>query len=208
MTGGAAGRVPTRAARRPWLVQVAGLRRQPGGRRSAAISAPVDELFVSSARVSDGAEVGFEGELEAVAGGVIVHGRVRAPWEGTCRRCLAAARGELDVEVRELASEDPDPELGYALTPDWLDLEPIVHDACILELPLAPLCVDDCRGLCPDCGANRNVEACSREAPSDPRWAALADLSEGAAVEQGDRTSARSGRQPAPDEDEPGRRTG
>ena len=67
-------------------------------------------------------------------------------------------------------------DLTYAIGSDWLDLEPIVHDACILELPLAPLCRDDCQGLCPVCGANRNSETCSCEAPVDPRWSALAVL--------------------------------
>lgn len=137
------------------------------------VRAPIEELSVSEAWVPEGAEVSFTGRIEAAVGGVMVVGRVRAPWEGDCRRCLEAARGEIDVEIMELASEDPDPELGYPLTPDWLDLEPMVHDACILELPLAPLCREDCQGLCPLCGANRNGEPCSCEVPADRRWAAL-----------------------------------
>ena len=39
---------------------------------------------------------------------------------------------------------------------DQLDLEPMVREAVLLELPLAPLCRPDCAGLCPECGANRN----------------------------------------------------
>ena len=49
----------------------------------------------------------------------------------------------------------------YPLPGDELDLEPLAHDACILELPLAPLCGEDCLGLCPECGVNRNLEPCS-----------------------------------------------
>lgn len=162
---------------RPWLVQVAALRRQPGSSRQVAVSAPIEELAVSNAWVPDGTEVAFEGRLEAAIGGLVVLGRVSAPWEGVCRRCLGTARGVLDIQVRELTSDEPDPELGYRVTADWLDLEPIVHDACILELPLAPLCREDCQGLCPRCGANRNSEPCSCEdVPADPRWAALAGL--------------------------------
>ncbi|MGH9281959.1 MAG: YceD family protein [Acidimicrobiales bacterium] len=43
----------------------------------------------------------------------------------------------------------------------------------LLELPLAPLCRADCAGICPMCGADRNVAPCQcASAPSDPRWAA------------------------------------
>ena len=78
--------------------------------------------------------------------------------------------------VRELCSQGADLEVGYSMTADWLDLEPIAHDACILELPLAPLCRADCLGLCPSCGANRNRETCTCTGKADPRWAALSGL--------------------------------
>lgn len=209
MTRSGARSAPGGGRGHPWLVQVASLRRQVGASRPVSVRAPIEELSVTSAAVPEGAEVSFEGQVEAASGGVVVVGRVRAPWEGICRRCLSEARGLIDVEIRELASDDPDPESGYPLTVEWLDLEPIVHDACILELPLAPLCLDDCQGLCSGCGANRNREACSCEETTDPRWAALAGLSGGGeAPEQHERQSAGPDRVPAPDEDEPDRRTG
>jgi uncharacterized protein len=79
---------------------------------------------------------------------------------------------ELDIEVKEVCTDDPDPDLMYPVEPDWLDLEPLVHDACILELPLAPLCREDCKGLCPECGVNRNSETCSCLVPTDPNGSA------------------------------------
>jgi uncharacterized protein len=46
-----------------------------------------------------------------------------------------------------------------------------------LSLPVRTLCKPDCKGLCPRCGKNRNLEACTcEEGPADPRWEALADL--------------------------------
>ena len=61
--------------------------------------------------------------LESVPGGVVVNGTVSARWEGECRRCLEPATGRLLARVRELCSDDADPELGYPMTADWLDLE-------------------------------------------------------------------------------------
>ena len=67
------------------------------------------------------------------------------------------------AEVREryapVGGADRDEE-AYPLSGDELDLEPLARDAVLLELPLAPLCSEDCRGLCPVCGANRNTEPC------------------------------------------------
>ena len=86
------------------------------------------------------------------------------------------------AEVRERyapgGGADRDEE-AYPLAGDELDLEPLARDAVLLELPLAPLCAEDCRGLCPTCGANRNTEPCACPRPVDPRWSALDALRDG-----------------------------
>ncbi|HET6915863.1 MAG TPA: DUF177 domain-containing protein [Acidimicrobiales bacterium] len=77
------------------------------------------------------------------------------------------------------AGEEEDEET-YPLKGELLDLQPLVRDALLLDLPLAPLCREDCKGLCPTCGADLNDGPCScARAPADPRWAALDLLKEG-----------------------------
>jgi uncharacterized protein len=159
-----------------FVVGVAALRKHPGTRRRVKIAGPIAELEVSNSRVQAGSPVEVEVVLESVLGGVVVAGTVSASWEGECGRCLEPATGRLVARVRELYCDDADAELDYAMTADWLDLEPLAHDACILELPLAPLCEPDCLGLCPECGVNRNHETCTCTEKTDPRWAALAEL--------------------------------
>ena len=93
------------------------------------------------------------------------------------RRCAEPVSGELHIAVRERFADDPlagssDEEL-YPINDDTIDLAPLVRDAVVLELPMAPLCRDDCAGLCPQCGANRNEGDCGCVAPRDPRWANL-----------------------------------
>lgn len=165
--------VPRKGRDRPFVVPVAALLREPGSRRQVTCSGPIDELSVSGSRVPEGVPVTFEGLLESVHGGILVTGTVSAPWSGECRRCLETAEGFLEVEVRELCVEEGDVETTYGLTAEELDLEPIAHDACILELPLAPLCMEGCLGLCPECGANRNLQPCSCRPAPDPRWGVL-----------------------------------
>ena len=62
----------------------------------------------------------------------------------------------------------------YPLLGDQLDLQPLARDAVLLNLPQVPLCREDCAGLCPVCGADRNDEPCGCEVEAgDPRWATL-----------------------------------
>ena len=167
----------TRAGRGgPFVIPVAVLRKHPGTRRQVVVSGPISDLDVSNSRVEPGSPVDLDVVLESVLGGIVVTGIVSASWQGECGRCLEPATGRLVAQVREVYTDQADPELEYAMTDDWLDLEPLAHDACILELPLAPLCGPDCLGLCPECGANRNYESCTCTDKTDPRWAGLAGL--------------------------------
>ena len=89
----------------------------------------------------------------------------------------APARGQLAVGIDELFEPHPLDGETYLLDHDCIDLDQVVRDAVVLELPPAPLCRDDCRGLCPICGADRNDTDCDCvEDDDDPRWAALRSL--------------------------------
>ncbi|HVM06050.1 MAG TPA: DUF177 domain-containing protein [Acidimicrobiales bacterium] len=161
-------------AGRPFVVNVGGLRRVPGERRREVRSAPLGGLEVTASSVPVDAEVTVDVMLDSVPGGVVATGTVSAPWRGECRRCLGDATGVISVDVREVFEDDWDPEQTYQLRGDQLDLEPLARDTVLLELPLAPLCREDCAGICPTCGADRNVAPCGcAGAATDPRWAAL-----------------------------------
>jgi uncharacterized protein len=76
----------------------------------------------------------------------------------------------------ELAEDDLDV---FPYEGDVVDLEPLIREQFILAVPFAPLCKDDCKGLCPMCGIDRNVETCRCEKPVDPRFAGLEALKKG-----------------------------
>ncbi len=160
-------------AARPFLVHAARLRRQIGTRWHEVRRGEIDDLACSGSAVPAGAEVEADVVLESVVGGVAVAGTITAQWAGTCRRCLEPAGGTLVTPVREHFTEGGDGEETYPLHDGEVDLEPMVRDAVLLELPQAPLCRESCLGLCPVCGADRNVEPCDCPPAQDPRWAAL-----------------------------------
>jgi uncharacterized protein len=82
----------------------------------------------------------------------------------------AAEEGDDGAQVNE---EDLDlfPYEGEAI-----DLEPLFREQFVLAIPFAPLCREDCKGLCPQCGIDRNTATCACEKPIDPRLAALKGL--------------------------------
>ena len=103
-----------------------------------------------------------------------------------CARCLSPYDAVIAVHLQEEFHPSIDIATGR-LIPDTgdddalvidlqhvLDLTEVVRQSIILALPTTPLCREDCAGLCPICGANRNIETCNCvDAEIDPRWAAL-----------------------------------
>jgi uncharacterized protein len=127
----------------------------PGTVRSETRTVPAPaSLGVELVNVPEGAELALDVQLEGVAEGVLVTATARAPLVGECARCLDLFASATEVRFTELfvyEASDDDAD-GYLLNGDLLDLEPALRDALVLELPLAPLCADDCPGLCPECG--------------------------------------------------------
>ena len=106
-----------------------------------------------------------------------------------CARCVEPVEIPLDSEFdlifrpigadagsAERSITAPETEIGY-YQKDSLALEDVLREQVLLALPVRTLCKPDCKGLCPRCGANRNLQACNcDEGPSDPRWEALSGL--------------------------------
>lgn len=134
-------------------------------------------------------EVHLQAVIRALGPGYSVHGSFEANGSLACVRCLEPVpwqvREEFSLEYRrreahpeesEIALDDDELEVGF-LTNEELDLSEMAAEQVLLALPMRVVCEENCAGLCPRCGANRNVEgACTCEPEVDPRWAALEDF--------------------------------
>jgi len=145
---------------------------------------------------------GPSGEPIPVAGGALT-GRVRKGKHGfdldaelrattrlLCSRCLAPFEAPLKTAfhlrlvpvVADAAHPAPEPasdeDVDVLLCPEGkCDLVEAAAEQIYLSLPLKPVCRRDCKGLCPQCGADRNEHACSCDAKAtDPRWTPLEQL--------------------------------
>jgi uncharacterized protein len=173
----------------PWVFSTRELGRRPGTMRTATRSVPgpgtgnPDEAIglVGVLAVPPGSPVDLELRLESVSEGVYVSGTASAHLEGECSRCLDELAEVLEVRIEELfaypdsvTDETTDSDEIPRVVDERVDLEQTVRDAIVLELPLAPLCRDDCPGLCPECGGRRaDLGPDHRHETLDPRWAAL-----------------------------------
>jgi uncharacterized protein len=84
-----------------------------------------------------------------------------------------AAKDGAEADGPEVAEEDLDL---FPYDGEAIDLEPLFREQFVLAVPFAPLCREDCKGLCPQCGIDRNTGTCSCEPPIDPRLAGLKGL--------------------------------
>jgi DUF177 domain-containing protein len=172
--------------RAPLVLDTRELGRRPGSQHkvSRSVPAPAD-LGIEVLRVPEGSPVDLDLRLEAVMEGVLVTGTARAALEGECVRCLGPITDDIEVDLQELyvyddLDTDPDEDDEVStLQDDLVDLEPLLRDAVVLALPFQPLCMDDCPGLCTECGARLADDPDhAHDAPIDPRWAGLQGLTQ------------------------------
>ncbi|HUY49103.1 MAG TPA: YceD family protein [Streptosporangiaceae bacterium] len=179
--------------RKPLVFSTLDLGRSPGSIHSQTATVPAPPLVHAGlAGVPEGSDVGLDLRMAAVSEGVLVTAAARAQVTGECARCLEPVRQQVDVRFQELfaypADDGPADAEGYALQGDLLDLEPALHDALVLALPLAPLCREDCPGLCVECGAQLAVVGPEHghDPAIDPRWASLQQAAPGLAGSERD----------------------
>ncbi len=143
--------------------------------------------------------ISWGGTVSPLASGHLFTAKLNYRQELECPRCLESGMSEVEAQVELLltpGSKEPvvgELELGKEdlgvlyVSGEVLDTDPILFEQVLLNIPMRPLCREDCAGLCPTCGANRNhgndggngsngraVKCHCETEPTDPRWAALA----------------------------------
>ena len=161
-------------------IDVADLLAHAGARRQLHLDAPVEGLFLSDVRVDQ--PLVLDLVLERVPEGIVVRGTVHARWDAECGTCLRELSADVEVSVSELFERVPVDGETYPIEGHELDLEQLLRDAVLLDLPLVATCATvglaECRAAVP--GLLDSVEgaedATADDAPTDPRWAVLSEL--------------------------------
>jgi uncharacterized protein len=149
---------------------------RPGIWRTEQVSGTIDDLATELAGLSEDTPVTADLTLEALDEGILASGKLEGALSMRCARCLKSFEQGFSVELRELfvlfPHEDSDE---YPLDPEgFLDPDQMIRDVVGVELPFAPVCRLDCRGLCGRCGGDLNLDGCTCTEPEiDPRWDGL-----------------------------------
>jgi uncharacterized protein len=156
-------------------IDVADLLTHPGARRPLHLEAALSDLGTRVARIVE--PVRLDLVLERVPDGIVARGELHARWEGECSTCLRELAADLTVGVAELYETHPVDEDTYPIDGHEIDLEQLVRDALVLELPLAPTCDrSDCAPVEAPGVIIGADEPGADEPAADPRWAALSEL--------------------------------
>ncbi|CAI2718252.1 YceD family protein [Nitrospina watsonii] len=155
------------------------------------LSESADQFAVYSEENSLAEPVRVTGSLTRSNHDIFWVGEVSTVMNMTCSRCLEPFRLDVHTPVTtsflpapdadELEAEqelvESDIELEY-YTDHKIDLTQSVYDQIMLSLPMVHLCTEDCKGICPQCGASLNREGCRCEGDEniDPRLAVLKQL--------------------------------
>lgn len=109
--------------------------------------------------------------ITKTSGTVFIQGSFSASIDICCSRCLEKTKMSIGSDfaytlvpaktetIEDLELKPEELEISY-FHGDFIDLTPIICEQIILQIPIKVLCKEDCRGLCPHCGANLNVSPC------------------------------------------------
>ncbi|MFI8595999.1 DUF177 domain-containing protein [Kocuria koreensis] len=132
----------------------------------------------------EGSDIVLDLRLESVHDGILVSGVASVDVHGECSRCLDPIDFPVSADIQELYVFEPAPEgpsedeadEQYRVEDDSIDLEPVLRDAVITQLPFQPVCREDCQGLCSECGVRLDENPGHHHEILDPRWSALSGL--------------------------------
>ena len=142
------------------------------------------ELDYPSVEIDDVSLTPLKGSFQVIRSskGLYITGELYSSIETECARCLDRVKSPITIKMDDLfyypASTAPPGDFGVG-EDGFVDLNPLVRQLSLLDIPMKPFCRPDCKGLCVQCGNNLNFDACECEADNiDPRLESLRSLLE------------------------------
>ncbi len=153
------------------------------------LKATPSELDLKLELAALGSDVVYKLTTRRIEDEVFLDGVMTFTVRYTCARCVeeyeVPYRVPMNIVIQLVSDQDASLEEDadddrFVLYPESktvFSLDQHIRDAIVLEQPMKPLCKPECRGLCPQCGANLNESPCNCKADTeDPRWEAIRKL--------------------------------
>ena len=155
------------------IVDIPKLLRSPGEVTNIVSSWDIDSVQTA---YSQAVLMHLEIALEAISDRITVTGKLKLHWTSQCRRCLEATTGETLIEIHEVFEEGASEGETFELpVGEKLDLKPMLSEQAMLNLPLAALCSESCKGP-PETKFFIHASGSAVKEKKDPRWAILDQL--------------------------------
>ena len=106
--------------------------------------------------------IGFKGQIENVNGVLILDGHLKVDYIAKCYRCLRDVDRKIDIGIRDefISSKKATDNDFYIYSGNFVELDRVLKDNIILNLPMRQVCTKECKGLCSKCGINLNEKKC------------------------------------------------
>ncbi|WP_288183882.1 DUF177 domain-containing protein [uncultured Sporomusa sp.] len=165
-------------------INIAQLKKELGGTQTFSFQTSVDELALNQREEAWTDNVVVDGVVTNKGTYYEVTGTIHATLKESCSRCLESVVSVLTIpfseKIRETGLEETgeDSEFEFScFTGDEMEITDLIRENILLAKPLKPVCSENCRGLCPECGANLNISTCGcNPIKIDPRLAVLEKL--------------------------------
>ena len=163
---------------KPFVIPVVSLMHKPGSSQTLELTIPAPTHYGEAVCVvGEGETLNLALMLESVHEGILVTGTVDTTATAECVRCLDPMTLPVTAHIQELFAYLADDSYDYQVVQDEIDLDQVVRDQVVVELPFQPVCSPDCPGLDPATGEKRDAEsAVADTTPIDPRWTKLQDV--------------------------------
>ena len=104
-----------------------------------------------------------QGDISSKDNILLLNINIKVNLEMNCSRCLDTFIYPIDIDIEERFTNNPDLEdEGIMFVDgDTINITEVIENCIISTLPIKRLCKEDCKGLCPECGVNKNVENCN-----------------------------------------------
>ncbi|MGI5878483.1 MAG: YceD family protein [Christensenellales bacterium] len=143
-------------------LDISSLLKEPGSSMPFAFRKTLENLQLGGERMDFYGPVQVQGVCQFTGKSFLTEGSIKARYAATCSRCTADMHMSLDIPFQAVfarAARDEHSE-SYPLEGNLINLTPAVVDELLLNMPMRHLCSPVCRGLCPECGADRNKVQC------------------------------------------------
>lgn len=139
----------------------------PGRRYPFALEQSAAEFAsLGEARFAD--SICVQGEYWAEQGSVLIQGNIAARLDVRCSRCLEPMQYPIEIDFTGMYAREEDvEECVYGLEGKEMVLDKLILDEVSLAMPAQFLCMEDCKGLCPVCGVNKNHVSCDCDTSSN-----------------------------------------